>query len=86
MSSSPGRVSAQLAVEEPGTFQIPGKKGRSSSEGEVRGKRGRGGDTEDWKRSWVSVTGVYNWLDCRVLIWFCSCPLSGRDVSSLLLE
>lgn len=36
MSSSSDRVSAQLAVEEPGTFQIPRKKGRGS-EGEVGG-------------------------------------------------
>jgi hypothetical protein len=73
--SSSARVSARLAVEEPErTFWIPEKKGRS-----------REGGTEDWKRSWVSVTGVYNWLDCRVLIWFCSCPLSWWNVSSLPL-
>lgn len=30
-------------------------------------------DTEAGEESWVSVTGVYNWLDCRVLIWFSFC-------------
>lgn len=37
-------------------------------------------DVENSERSWVSVTGVYNWLDCRVLIWFSFCflPEKGR--------
>lgn len=66
-------TAVQVAVTEPGTLQVPGKEGGG---GEEEGKETV--DIENWKRSWVSVTGVYNWLDCRVLIWFSFCLLSGR--------
>lgn len=70
------RAAVQVAVTESGTSLVPGK-------GEGRGEGKETVDIGNWKRSWVSVTGVYNWLDCRVLIWFSFCLLSGRDVSSL---
>lgn len=58
---------------------MEGRKGGGKREGEQRDS----GHRELEKRSWVSVTGVYNWLDCRVLIWFSFCLPSERDVSRL---